>query len=364
MSRHWPRRLAAVVLLLLPCGMGCDREPDARYGTVVGESLNGLSALVQVLRDAGHATTARRRLAHSMIGRYDVAIVLANGFGRPAAETRDILQRFLEADGPQTVLFVIRDSDAAVGYWQAVAAAPDLGPQKSARARWHANRTAKELRSDLETTFERESVKPAAFGYGLSRRAEAPPHIITVDLASARRSTAVRARWPLHRRLELPDGMRVLWRHAGEPLLASSGDGDRILLLASATPLLNAGLVDPGNRRLAAELAAAFPESSRVVVVGSAAVLTGEEPSGPSVWRLLAVQPHPWIACQAVIAIGLFCWWRFPIFGRPVDDDARRPQDFGHHIEALAALLRRSRAAGFARARLEAWERQHGRTEM
>lgn len=359
----WPRTgtLVSAVLLLVTCGAGCEREPDARYGTVVGESLNGLSAFVQVLRDAGHTTTARRRLAESIIGRYDVAVVLADGFGKPETDTLGILKRFLEADGLQTVLFVIRDSDAAVEYWQAVAATPDLAPQKSAQARRHGARVAQKLRSGLQTTFERTRSVPAALGYGMGSRSETVPAVVAVGLANDHPDSPVLARWPLHRRLEPPAGMRVLWQHEGEPLLASSGDGDRILLLASAAPILNAGLVDPGNRRLAAELVAVLPASSRVVVVGSGAVLAAEEPPGPSLWRLLAVQPHPWIFGQVVLAIGLFCWWRCPIFGRPTGEDVRLSQDFGHHVDALAALLERSRADGFARGRLEAWERQPAR---
>lgn len=363
MNRLRTGTIAAVALLVIAGGAGCDREPDVRYGTVVGESLNGLSAFVQVLRDAGHATTTRRRLVESIVGRHDVAIVLADGCGRPAAETLDILHRFLEADGRQTLVFVVRDSDAAVDYWTTVASDPDLPPEKSALARRHGSEADRALRSELKTTFDRVRAEPAALGYGVKARSEAAACPITVDIVGGGDETNVTARWPLHRRLVLPRGMRVLWAREGEPLLASSTGRDRTLLLASAAPLLNAGLVDPGNRRLAGELAALLPESSRVVVVGSADVAAAEEEPGPSAWRLLAIQPLPWIFAQAVVAIGLFCWWRSPIFGRPVGEDARLPQDFGHHVEALAALLRRSRDDGFARGRLEAWEPQSSRDQ-
>ena len=110
------RPIAALLVVVLAAG--CDRNPETRYGTVRGESLNGVSAFVQMLRDAGHSTATRRTLAERMVGRHDVAVVFAAGFGPPEDDARELLGRFLAADGEQTVVYVVRDSDAAIDYWR------------------------------------------------------------------------------------------------------------------------------------------------------------------------------------------------------------------------------------------------------
>jgi len=350
-------RLAVVVLVALVAG--CDRDPDTRYGTVRGESLNGVSAFVQMLRDAGHRTTTRSWLAERIVGRHDVAIVFADGFAAPEEEARRLLERFLAADGDQTVVFVARDSDAAIDYWQTVAAAPGLSADKAATARVRHRTAVATLRADTQPTFSGGKTDRLPLAYGLAAREEPLPVPIEVAVSGAADAPIV-ARWECRRRLEPPGGTRPLWTHAGEPLLVASRGRDRTLLLASAAPLLNGGLVDPGNRRLAAALVAELPKDARVVVVGATRIRAASEDdddSGPSPWRLLAVQPHPWIFAQAIAAIALFCWWRAPIFGRPRREETGRPLDFGHHVNALGSLLRKSRDEAFARGRLEAWRR-------
>ena len=365
-------RRPVAALLLVVLAAGCDRHPEEAYGTVRGASLNGVSAFVQLLRDAGHSTATRRTLAERMVGRHDVAVVFAAGFGPPADDAKELLGRFLAADGGQTVVFVVRDSDAAIDYWRTVAAVPGLPADKARTARGELARVEMNLRGETQETFAagKDAAAPA---YGLAARKKPVPAPIEVQLADEA-AVPVTADWPLARRFETSAKARTLWSWAGEPLLVEtrdvapqtriggeveSSDRDRTLVLASAAPLLNGGLVDPGNRRLAQDLVDHLPAAARVVVVGAAIVRPDAEDEGeqPSMWRLLAVQPHPWIAAQAVLGMLLFCWWRAPIFGRPRREEGRPPQDFGHHVEALAALLRRSRDDGFARGRVEAWRR-------
>jgi hypothetical protein len=352
------RPIAALLVVVLAAG--CDRNPETRYGTVRGESLNGVSAFVQMLRDAGHSTATRRTLAERMVGRHDVAVVFAAGFGPPEDDARELLGRFLAADGEQTVVYVVRDSDAAIDYWRTIAASPGLAADKARTARDELARVATELRKDTQETFAagKDAAAPA---YGLAARKKPVPAPIEVQVAGEA-AAPVTADWLLARRLEPPAAARTLWSRAGDDV--ESPGRDRTLILASAAPLLNGGLVDSGNRQLARDLVDRMPADARVVVVGSALVRPdADDEQTPSMWRLLAVQPHPWIAAQAVLGMLLFCWWKAPIFGRPRREDGRPPQDFGHHVEALAALLRRSRDDGFARGRVEAWRRPGERHE-
>lgn len=346
-----------VPLLLVACAAGCDRDPETTYGTVRGESLNGVSAFVQLLRDSGRRTTTRRWLGERMIGRHDVAIVIADDSPAPLEEPRGLLERFLAAPGGQTVVFVIRNSDAAIDYWRTVADFPGLAKDKAATARRNLADADHLLRKQVGPPFA-AGTEPLA--YGLAARTE--PRTLPVEVRPTGTATEpVSARWPRRHRLDPPPGGTSLWSGNGEPLLVErqTASGDRTLLLASAAPLLNGGLVDPGNRRLAGDLVALLPADCRVVVVGSAQVRPDREERDlqPSMWRLVTVQPNPWIALQTLLAIGLFCWWKSPVFGRPRRETAGRPQDFSHHVTALAALLRRSRDEAFVDRRLDAWRR-------
>lgn len=357
-------RLHVVAVLLGVCLTGCDREPDDTYGALRGESLNGVSALVQLLRDSGRTTNTRTLLGPRMVGRHDVAIVFTDSFSAPGDDARGLLDRFLAAPGDQTVVFVIRDSDAAIDYWRAVAAHPGLAADKVATAQ----RNLAEADGNLKrAAMETVEAGAAPLDYALDNRPKPAPTPATV-LGADSDGPPLLAHWPRARLFKPPPAARPLWTAGGEPLLVDrtreSGGGssapayDRTLILASAAPLLNAGLLDSGNRRLAQAIVALLPAGCRVVVVGSARVRTErEEDDEPSTWRLLTIQPNPWVAAQALLAMILFCWWKAPIFGRPRREERGRPEEFGHHVDALAALLRRSGDDAFARGRVEAWRR-------
>ena len=358
-------RLHVAAALLGVCLAGCDRDPDDTYAALRGESLNGVSALVQLLRDSGRTTNTRSQLGPRMIGRHDVAVVFADSFSAPSDEARAVLDRFLAAPGDQTVVFAIRDSDAAVDYWRAVAAYPGLAADKAKTARRNFARADGDLK---RATLEKVEAGATPLDYALDSRAE-PAATPTKVLGADSGHPPLLAHWPRARRFRPPPNALPVWTMEGESLLvereqvsvggSSVPSRDRTLILASAAPLLNAGLVDPGNRRLAQALVDLLPAGCRVVVVGSSRVRTEREERDDetSTWRLLAIQPNPWIAAQALLAMILFCWWKAPIFGRPRREERGRPEDFGHHVDALAALLRRSGDEAFTRGRVEAWRR-------
>jgi hypothetical protein len=223
---------------------------------------------------------------------------------------------------------------------------------------------------DFHTSAPRTVTEPFADGLEVIRRDRLTESIeVRVRAGGSMPRQAIPARWELRRRLEPAGGSRTLWSSAGEPLLIRGETGSATLLaLASAAPILNGGLVDPGNRILAEDLAVRLPTEGKLLVAGSAEIAggcggsggdggNGDEADEPSPWRLLTVQPLPWVAAQALAAMALFCWCTAPIFGRPRRSSPTHAQDFGHHVAALANLFDKSPAAGqsFAREQLAAW---------
>lgn len=354
-----PSALAGAVACALLCAAGCDKTITTDYAAVRGPSINGVSAFVQMLRDAGLPTTATSAIP-AVDDRCTTLVVFGDRFGPMPADAAERLQAFLDADGAQTLVLALRDDDWTVGYWRAVSGRTDLTAAQRERVTERLSRAEKDLAAGIE---EADPPDIDSFGYTLERveraNATAP---LTVELKSAGVFTGdtIDARWELHRRLVPGVGARVQWRSGRDPLLVRIPRGvDEIVVVASATPLLNGGLVDPGNRSLAADLVARLPAGGRTHVVGSTDVASADGAGGeePSILRLLAVQPHPWIAAQALAALALFCWWRAPIVGRPRREGAAVAQDFGHHVAALGSLLARARGEAFAERRLEEWRR-------
>ena len=359
------RNLAGAAAVIVLCGAGCVRRIDTEYGAVRGDSLNGVSAFVQLLRDSGHATTARQRLPATITPDCRTLVIFDDSFVQLDPETATTIEDLLDADGEHTVLLVLRDSDAAVGYLRSVLAAA-----LAADVRGEARRQLDQREADLAaaTAEAREATSPFPDALiPVSRRTADGPIEVRARTADGA-TTRITATWELHRQLEPGPTTRVIWGAGREPLLVRrERGGSELLVLASASPVLNGSLVDPGNRALAEELAALLPVEGRLLLAGSPRRGSGDEgddEGAESSWRLLTVQPLPWVAIHALAALGLFCWWRSPIFGRPRREDPGGAQDFGHHIDALAGLIADGPAAGtdFSTARLSQWAKEPPRT--
>jgi hypothetical protein len=362
------RRVACALAVLASCCGGCERGLETDYAAVRGASLNGVAAFVQLLRDTGHGTTARQSLPARIDPDVRTVVVFDDSFTGLRPEAQDVLRAWTAAEGRHTLLLVLRDGDATVDYLRNVLE-DDLPAERRDAARDLLARAEAALR---EATAEPRTATPPFFdGLEPAERSGSPEAAEVRVRGRDAPAASITARWELHRRLRSRASGQTLWESGGDRLLVRHRD-DRVerLVLASAVPLLNGGLVDAGNRTLAEHLATLLPTDGKILVAGSADVAAGGEAGGadgedgtadageePSTWRLLAVQPLPWVALQATVALILFCWCTAPILGRPREVPATHAQDFGHHVDALAALFARSPVDGpaFARQRVAEW---------
>jgi hypothetical protein len=118
-------------------------------------------------------------------------------------------------------------------------------------------------------------------------------------------------------------------------------EGGRILLVTNGSFLLNLPLVNHEHRKLAGQLIAATGEPGEVVFLESGA---GGPPIDPdyadqSLWTLFGAWPLNVILLQLAVAGVMFCFARWPIFGRPKQPAAESTSDFGRHVEAVGQLL-------------------------
>jgi len=352
----------AIAMVLVAAAMGCDRDIDTTYAAVRGPSINGVAAFVQLLRDTGHDVTARQYLPSEIDPEIVTIVVFDDSFTALDPAAAGLLTEFLRPGGPRTLLLVLRDSDCAIDYLRDVLSHDELAADRRDRAERMLCRLEQAVAE--VTSVPRPATSPFPDGLAPHRRSStAEPVEVRIRPRMAEPERLITARWELRRRLEPDAPAQTLWMAGEDRLLVRRRmDEATILVLASAAPLVNGGLVDAGNRTLAADLAGLLPTTGKLLVAGSGQVAGGggggDGDDEPSPWRLLGIQPLPWVAAQAIAALALFCWCTAPIFGRPRRSSPTHAQDFGHHVEALANLFDKSPAAGtaFAREQLAAWQ--------
>ncbi len=133
-----------------------------------------------------------------------------------------------------------------------------------------------------------------------------------------------------------------------------TSDDGQLITVANGSFLLNLPLVNHEHRKLAGRLIETVGKSSRVVFLES-------DPGGPpvdppatdgSLWRMFDAWPLSVILLHFGVLGVIFCFARWPIFGRPRPLPAEILVDFGKHVAAVGELLRRSKDRDYALAQL------------
>jgi hypothetical protein len=135
-------------------------------------------------------------------------------------------------------------------------------------------------------------------------------------------------------------------------------DDSQLIVVANGSFLLNYPLINHEHRKLAGRLIEAVgPPGQTVVFLESSAggpeILDQDPTVGlPLGLDIFNIWPTNWILIHLSIAGIIFCFARFPIFGRPLEPRVESVSDFDKHITALGELLARSRDTSFAATRL------------
>ncbi len=365
-------RGAVLVLLGLTVSCaGCGvRDVDSSYGirrgARGGQSVNGTGVLAGMFQQAGHRVSTRKQLS-PRLDQADVIVWFPDDFEPPTEEVLQYLENWLSRNPQRTLIYVGRDYDAAVSYWEQMqAGAP---PEQAVEV---ARRLA---RSRADHDRRRMTMPPKQSGTFFRTRRDAP--LVTVGKAAT--ETRLRGTWSqngailpaqldfaVRGRLEPPE--RVASRGAGGrgeyQLLLGAGDvpivwrlrrpawgGGQVLVASNGSFLLNLPLVEPEHRKLAGQLIAECHEAGkakgRVVFLesgpGGPPIVAKVESQGvPNGWEVLAYWPIGAILWHVLVLGSVYLLARMAIFGRPWDTPASGTSDFGHHIHALGELLQRS----------------------
>ena len=132
--------IGAVILILVGLLMAMRRDerlPTAygqRRGGEAARSVNGTAVLAEMFRKSGHRVTTTSRFS-PRLNKFDVIVWVPDDFGPPDKEHRDYLEQWLNSDPyrTRTVVYVGRDYNAALDYWERVV--PETPPAQAAEAR-------------------------------------------------------------------------------------------------------------------------------------------------------------------------------------------------------------------------------------
>ncbi len=136
MSRDAPIGLLALLVLAISSGCSGNVELETRYGRrtsgLAQRSVNGTDVFAQMFTDAGHRVTNWRRLSPGLDGKrrrednrrdadkaYRTIVWFPDDFGAPTLKQIDFLDDWLDNGG--TLIYVGRDFDAEIQYWNTVA---------------------------------------------------------------------------------------------------------------------------------------------------------------------------------------------------------------------------------------------------
>ena len=396
------RARSALALAVSLIVAGCSPGVDTSYGRSRSTSINGTGALAGMVRDGGHEVRAAVRLSDELSDWADVLVRFSPVPGPPPRDEAKWYADWLNHAPGRRVIYVPHDYDSAPEYWARVLEqlpkdAPSRLRERVEEARDLSKGWDEALPSRPEKVAAAEdwfATKPfgpdpgkkpgpapaagkpkgrgKAAGSSLISYTPIPEHVCkTIGGPWASGIDAGQAGIPVREVLKV-DSEEVLLKGDGEAIAMSwtRFNDCRVLVVANGSFLLNASLAaNPARRPLAKHVVdwagysgeedegtAGLTVPKRVAFVEGAFVLSGDA-EGPSVFRLLGIDPFGRFAAQ-LLALGLVaCLARAPRLGRPRTEEPSGVDRPVAHPEALGALLARTGQAREARLILESYRR-------
>lgn len=350
-------RLAALALLC--CAAGCGNEIDTQYGSRQRpgspQSVNGVTALADMFARQGHRVRSWSWLSPQLNEQADVIVWFPDRMVPPEQETRRWLEDWLLEKPDRTLIYVGRDFDGGLAYWEAIkpTAPPDQATvigERVVDAMHEATMQRTLVTPDVDHDwFE---MHPSGRRLEVSSLEGSPEWIEGIDAADVEIQ--------LRSRFLSPSWVETLLSSEDHAIATRDQWGDsQLIVVTNGSFLLNYGLVNHEHRKLASRLIDSVGEGKTVYFLESGQwgdpEIREDDPDleMPSGLAVLTVFPFNYLLLQLALVGIVFCWSRAAIFGRartPVDESV---SDFGQHVEALGDLLARTGDHEYARQRLE-----------
>ncbi len=397
---------AAFLLLVLGMAAGCGQpELETRYASLApgecDESVNGLGAWSELLQRRGHAVRRTTALTPTLFHRADCIVWFARDYNPPATPVDRWLDAWLSARPGRVLVVVLPDADMEWLYWRKVAARVPKHRQNAVRSeeaqamarfarrrpradkailwpwfrfaprlaqrRFPVRATTLQGRASWLQGVQGEQAEIYVCGVLLPRPAPiAERFVITDEEGEELTSTLADDNPPLPAELlwdteaESVEQSVVLRCDQGILGLEQQRLDGRVLILANGSFLLNLGLVNRENRKLAAALADELDDCHAIYFLDARGPVTIREDvlfRYPGFAQLLSESPVSHLLGHLLLLAALVCCALWPQLGRPQQPASEETTDFGRHVGALAELLAAAKEGDrWARRRLEQYQ--------
>jgi len=393
-SGAWTFLFALTAAMTLLGTVGCRQEVQTSYipPTSYDRSLNGISVFNTMTTRRGHALRTEM-VVNSYAKNCDVLVWFARRTGAPNEETVKQIENWLTAKPGRTFVYVGRALESTADYWTAVeeqALAPtEEDRQKIASRKLDAennlrsflagpNRNSEkkgdEKKNDRQDAFAGNPLiifdddnsrwigKNTECSWFETARRQTPYKVTAIsgspewtnDIDAGRLHLTCYEDW------DFADDVEPLLIVRGEEiedrtLVARKKVGEsRAIFVVNAGFLLNYPLVNHEHRKLAGRLIDTFGTPKKLfgrstgvrvcVYIGTSEINFDKsnevsEESPHVLLTLLHIWPLSVILCHLIVLCTAYCFYKWPILGRPRKLAESPVTDFGKHIDAYAALL-------------------------
>jgi hypothetical protein len=339
---------------------GCGKDIDTIYGQRKGlapKSVNGTAVFAEMFEQAGHRVFSWGVLSPRLSEHADCIVWFPDSFDWPSDEVREWLEQWLQEQGGRTLIYVGRDFDAGLWYWEKIE--PDVPDDQ--KAEFQRRKTS----AQTEFHSRRMGIPSGDAGWYHIDQKRDPRNVRSLhgnpDWLEGVDPTKLEIE--LQGRVHPSDDAEVLLESEGDMLISTEPFGESgLIVVANGSFLLNLALVNREHRKLAGRLVhQTGPPRKTVVFLESGPAgpeILENDPSlaPPSGLEIFNVWPTSWVLLHLAVAGIIFCFSRYPIFGRPFAPQMRGTADFGKHVEALGKLVARCRETNYAVTRLSEYK--------
>ncbi len=366
----WSSGFGLLVSLFLPLLAGCgvtelQSEYGKRNGPGVFASVNGTAVFAGMCEERGHTVFSWPVLSPRIQQHADCIVWFPDTYEPPSRDVQRWLERWLKAKPNRTLIYVGRHYDGATWYWENVDAT-SLPAEEAVEVARRRKKARRDFGQELKSA-------PASIAHDWFDVNGKYPHrkITTLEGEASwlKGIDPAKVSMELNARLEPPQVADVLLASEGDPLVfRRSVRQSQLIVVANGAFLLNAPLSFHQHRRLAGKLIDEIGPPEKTIAFLEfdqfGPEIADKDPSfGPQLgFQVFHIWPTNWILLHVCLLGVLLCFWRFPIFGRPVEPESESTSDFGAHIDAVARLLAKSGDTAYAHSRLQHY-RQTARTD-
>jgi hypothetical protein len=347
-----------MAVCLVPVGCG-PSEVDTTYGRSRGPSINGTGAFVELLRQRGHEVRTAVRATKTLETWANVVVRFAGQPGPPDAKEGKWLFDWLMASPGRKVVYVPRDFDSEVEFWEAMLAAEpkNAKPEEIDRVKKKRDQ-AKSWVGELPPK-SKEPAKSAEW-FAVESKADKLSTCKTLDGPWAEEVDAASAAVPKHEALKVEGDELILLNGDGSPLVVTWNlvNGSQVLVVANASFLLNASMLNQARRPLTMKVVDWVGSTPlQVALIEKRGWLGGDDENTASQFHLFTVFPFDWVSYHLLGFLLLLALSYAVRLGRPRPEPPSGVERPAAHAEALGALLAKTGRADIARFLLDSYRR-------